>query len=267
MNDRVSMDASTLERARIRASFDRAATDYDRAASLQRRAAERLLDRACARGIAPRAILDAGCGTGHGATLLAGRFPRAALCCLDIAPSMLVAARQRTAARDVYVCADAAHLPLRAQAFDLLWSNAMLQWCDDLAATLAGLARVLTPEGLLAFSTFGPQTLRELRAAFADDTPHVSRFADAQTIVAALQGAGFDRIEIAAHNAVLHYPDVHALMRALKTIGAGNATRGRARGLTGKALWRAMSARYEALREPRGLPATYELIHVTACKK
>lgn len=260
------MAESLLERGRIRESFDRAAAGYDRAASLQRRAAERLLGQVQAYEIEPATILDAGCGTGYGAQLLATRFPRAALCCLDIAPSMLATARERAAALRAYVCADAERLPLKSHSIDLLWSNAMLQWCNDLPATLSGFASVMKRGGLLALTTFGPRTLAELRMAFDDGYTHVSRFAEEGAIAAALGGAGFHGIAIESRSTVLRYPDVASLMRSLKTIGAGNATAGRARGLTGKTSWRAMSERYEALRGSEGLPATYELVYVTARK-
>jgi malonyl-CoA O-methyltransferase len=266
MNDRLNIDGSVLERARVRVTFDRAAAGYDRAANLQRRAAERLLARVQMRGIGPATILDAGCGTGYGARLLAMQFPRAALCCLDIAPSMLATARERATGSHTYVCADAERLPLRAESIDLLWSNAMLQWCNDLRATLMGFGRVMKRGGLLAFATFGPRTLTELRMAFDDGYTHVSRFADVDAIGTALEGAGFDGIDIESRSTVLRYPDVASLMRSLKTIGAGNATAGRARGLTGKTRWRAMSESYETLRGPEGLPATYELVYVTAYK-
>ncbi|HEY9380040.1 MAG TPA: malonyl-ACP O-methyltransferase BioC [Burkholderiales bacterium] len=270
MNDRLEIGGVfandfALERRRVRASFDRAAERYDSAAGLQRRAAERLLAHVAGHNIDPLAILDAGCGTGYGAALLTAQYSEASLYCLDIAPSMLQRARTHLHAVP-HICADAEHLPLKRESIDLLWSNVMLQWCNDLSATFAGFGRVMASDGLLAFSTFGPQTLAELRAAFDSDHTHVSRFADAAFIEATLRSVGFGEISIERRSTVLRYPDVAALMRSLKTIGAGNATAGRARGLTGKGRWRAMRERYEALRGPDGLPATYELLYVTARK-
>lgn len=269
MNDRLNTDQIFLEQRRVRRSFDRAAARYDSAAGLQRRAAERLLAHVGAYDIDPITILDAGCGTGYGARLLAMQYPKASLYCLDIAAAMLTHARNdapRDMAPKAYICADAAHLPLLDGSIDLLYSNAMLQWCNDLPATLAGFQRVLASGGLLALSTFGPQTLAELRTAFDDRYTHVSRFPDPMVIEGALASAGFEAISIERRTTVLRYPDVAGLMRSLKTIGAGNATAGRARGLTGKVQWRAMCERYEASRSHEGLPATYELVYVTARK-
>ncbi|MFO7190141.1 MAG: malonyl-ACP O-methyltransferase BioC [Pseudomonadota bacterium] len=258
------LNETLLERKRVRTAFDRAAARYDSAAGLQRRAAERLLTHVQASGVQPETILDAGCGTGYGARLLASVWPEAALYCLDLAPAMVLQARSECGTGPAYVCADAEHLPMRESSIDLLWSNAMLQWCNDLDTVFGNFARVMRPGALLAFTTFGPATLGELRAAFDDGYTHVSRFPGAAQIEDALLRAGFRDIALESRKTVLHYPDVPALMRSIKTIGAGNATAGRARGLTGKGRWQAMIARYERLRTERGLPATYELLYGTA---
>jgi len=266
MNDRLNVGDTLLERRRVRHAFDRAAERYDSAAGLQRRAAERLLAHVQARDADPTAILDAGCGTGYGARLLSGQYPHAALYALDIAPGMLRQTRRECPTVRALICADAERLPLRAEAVDLLWSSAMLQWCNDLPAVFAGFHATLARGGLLAFATFGPATLQELRYAFDDGYTHVSRFADADTLHARLAAAGFSEVRMEARRTVLRYPEVNDLLRSIRTIGAGNATAGRARGLTGKLRWAAMRTRYEALREERGLPATYELIYATARK-
>jgi len=266
MNDRLTAADTLLERRRVRTAFHRAAARYDTAAGLQRRAAERLLAHVQSRRVAPDAILDAGCGTGYGARLLATQYPAAALYMLDIAPGMLQRARIECPAAHAYLCADAERLPLRGESIDLLWSNAMLQWCNDLPVVFRGFHAAMRHGGLLAFATFGPATLSELRSAFDDGYTHVSRFPDVAAIRAALESAGFDNIELEQRRTILHYADVQALLHSIKAIGAGNATAGRARGLTGKRRWAAMHARYERARTAQGLPATYELIYATARK-
>lgn len=267
MNDRLTAADTLLERRRVRTAFDRAAARYDTAAGLQRRAAERLLAHVQSRHADPVAILDAGCGTGYGARLLAAQYPQAALYTLDIAPGMLQQARMECPDARGHVCADAERLPMRDESIDLLWSNAMLQWCNDLPAVFGGFHAAMMRGGLLAFATFGPATLSELRDAFDDGYTHVSRFPDASAIRTALEATGFDDILLEQRRTVLHYDDVQALLHSIKAIGAGNATAGRARGLTGKRRWAAMRGRYEALRAEQGLPATYELIYATARKE
>jgi malonyl-CoA O-methyltransferase len=143
----------------------------------------------------------------------------------------------------------------------------MLQWCDDLDAVFAELARVLKPGGLLLFSTFGPNTLSELRDAWeASDAEynHVNHFFDPHALGSALMHAGLSEPVLDVDRIVMKYPDVLGLMRELKAIGAHNVTRGRARGLTGRGRFKAMTNAYERLRRDGKLPATYEVIHATS---
>lgn len=255
-----SMDKQQLESPRVRRAFDKAAQSYDTVATLQRRAADRLLTLLPEQQ--PERILDAGCGTGYLSGALAQRFPTAQITGLDIAPGMLAATRQRT--RSSLVCADMHHLPLAAQSVNLLCSNLMLQWCDPLEQALREARRCLQTSGIFSFSTFGASTLRELRGSFSDSHTHISQFVGAENLEVMLVQAGFTNIRIEVSREVAYYPDAYALMRELKTLGAGNATAGRARGLTGKKSWQTMLANYEKLRTGAGLPATYELIYALA---
>ena len=75
-----------MSRQAVRQSFNRAAASYDAAATLQRRVCELLLTELP--DAAPTAILDAGCGTGYGLGLLAGRWPRAHVIAADFASAM-----------------------------------------------------------------------------------------------------------------------------------------------------------------------------------
>jgi len=185
---------------------------------------------------------------------------------VDIAPGMLEKARQqsRWLRRFERVRADAYTLPFKDGSFDLIFSSLMLQWCDDLDAVFAEITRVLKPGGALIFSTFGPDTLIELRESWrASDAPgnHVSHFFDAPSLGSALMHAGLSEPVLDVDRIVMGYDDVLTLMRELKSIGAHNVTRGRARGLTGRKRLAAMTQAYEGLRRDGKLPATYEVIH------
>jgi malonyl-CoA O-methyltransferase len=162
------------------------------------------------------------------------------------------------------VRADAYTLPFRDGSFDLVFSSLMLQWCDDLDAVFAELARILAPGGALVFSTFGPDTLLELRdswRASEADGNHVNHFFDAPKLGSALLHAGLAEPVLDVDRIVTGYDDVLTLMRELKAIGAHNVTRGRPRGLTGRKRLAAMTRAYEALRRDGKLPATWEVIH------
>lgn len=262
MNDRAAFDNRQVARA-----FGRAAASYDANAVLQAEIGSRLLERIDDIEH-PGVIIDAGSGSGRGTARLRERFPRSRLLALDIALPMLRAAkRQQTWLRPFQrVCADVQALPMADASVDLLHSNLCLQWCADLPAVLDGFRRVMRPGGLLLFSTFGPDTLHELRGAFAqvDAEPHISPFADIHVIGDALIAAGFRDPVLERDVFTLTYRDGLSLMRELQSIGATNADPRRRRSLTGKARLRAMLDAYEMHRRDDVLPATYEAIYVRA---
>lgn len=256
-----------LDRRRVRRAFGRAASSYARAAVLQAQVEQRALERLDLVRLTPQRILDLGCGPGAGARALARRYRGAQVIGADLAAPMLHQARRRLAWRGPrYVVADAEALPFGAGSFDLVYSNLMLQWLDGVDVAFAQAARVLRRGGLLTFTTFGPDTLIELRRAFAqvDGAVHVSAFLDLHDLGEALMRAGFEQPVLDVEHYVLTYATVDALARDLQSIGATNATAGRPRGLAGRARWERLRAAYEPLRENGVLPASYEVVHAHA---
>jgi malonyl-CoA O-methyltransferase len=139
----------------------------------------------------------------------------------------------------------------------------MLQWAPDLDRALSEFRRVLTGGGLLVFSTFGPDTLAELRAAWAsaDGYTHVNRFIDMHDVGDALVRSGFAEPVLDLEHFTLTYPDLRALMGDLKAIGARNLTAGRSRGLTGRGRLAAAEREYERWRRDGRLVSTWEVIY------
>ena len=260
-----SEDAFRLDRAATRAAFDRASAGYEAAAGLQARVATELLERLAAFKFTPRVVLDLGCGTGRVTRELKRRYPRALVIALDIAPGMLREARRNQLLwrRFARVCADALRLPLAAASVDLVFSSLVLQWCEPLELAFEEVRRVLKPSGFFAFSTFGPDTLKELRAAWAqaDGHTHVNRFLDMQDVGERCARSGLAEPVLDLDHIELAYPDTLTLMRDLKAIGAHNVTAGRPRTLLGKARLKRMTEAYEAFRRGAALPATYEVIY------
>jgi malonyl-CoA O-methyltransferase len=258
-----------LDHRAVRDSFDRASAEYEASAVLQARVNDELLERLDFFKLDPAVVLDLGAGTGRGSQALARRFPRAQVVAMDVALGMLRVAQRRLAAdaRFERVCGDAFRLPLKEASVDLVFSNLMLQWCDDLGRALAEVRRVLKPGALFAFTTFGPDTLAELRAAWAaaDDThSHVNTFLDVHDVGSAVMRAGLSEPVLDVERRLLTYVDPLAVMRDLKTIGAHNVTSTRARGLTGRARFRRMTEVYETMRDEGRIPATYEVIYGAA---
>lgn len=270
-------DDMLLDKRRVRRSFERAAATYDACAVLQHEVCKRMLQRLEYIKIEPKAILDAGSGTGNALPELTRRYRRVPIVAVDIAASMLREGRARFPwwqtlpglRPELYpVCADIEALPLAPQSVGLVWSNLVFQWLNDLPGMVRDLHRVLAPGGLIMFSTFGPDTLKELRGAFAsaDGHTHVNRFVDMHDIGDMFVGAGYADPVMDMEPFTLTYPDVRTLMRDLKSIGAHNATRGRAAGLSGKSVLEGVTRNYEALRRDGKLPATFEVVYGHAWK-
>lgn len=254
-----------LDRGRLRASFDRASASYESAAGLQARVAAELLERLAVFAFEPRVVLDLGAGTGRVTRELKRRYRRALVIALDLAPGMLREARrhQQWWRRFERVCGDALRLPLADASVDVVFSSLMLQWCEPLDTALAECRRVLKPDGFFAFSTFGPDTLHELRGAWAsaDGYNHVNHFVDVHEVGDALVRSGLMEPVLDVDRVEVGYPDALSLMRDLKAIGAHNVTAGRPRALVGRARLKRMQDAYEAFRRDDRLPATYEVIY------
>lgn len=256
---------SQIDKRRARRSFERAAKDYDSVAVLQRELADRMIERLDYVRLAPRTILDLGAGTGYAIDALSRRYRGARVIALDFAQAMLLQARQRGGwlRRPSCVCADAERIPLAEATVDLIFSNATLQWCNDLPTVFRECLRILRPGGLLMFTTFGPDTLRELRDAWSqvDDHSHVSPFLDMHEVGDYLAAARFTDTVVDAERLTLTYTQVSDLMRDLQTLGARNATSGRARALTGRSRLGALERAYEMHRHDGRLPASYEVLY------
>jgi malonyl-CoA O-methyltransferase len=254
-----------LDRPAMRDAFDRASESYEAAAVLQAKIGDELLGRLDFFKFQPKVVLDLGSGTGRGTMELKRRYRSALVAALDVAPGMLREARrhQRLFYRFERICGDALRLPFADSSVDLIFSNLMLQWCDPLDVAFSEIRRVLKPEGFCAFTTFGPDTLKELRAAWAaaDGYNHVNQFTDMHDVGEALVRAGLTQPVLDVDRIQLTYPDTWALMKDLKTIGAHNVTEGRSRGLTGRARIARMQAAYETFRRDGVVPATYEVIY------
>ncbi|MCO6413159.1 MAG: malonyl-ACP O-methyltransferase BioC [Thiogranum sp.] len=253
------------DKALARRSFEHAAAGYDQAAVLQKEVGQRLLERLDLMNLQPLRVLDLGAGTGQCLPGLFERYAKAQVVALDIALPMLGHARKkgRWLRRPRCVCADAEKLPFTDNSFDLVFSNLMLQWCVDLQSTFQELQRILRPGGLLLFSSFGPDTLKELRESWqsVDAFSHVNAFVDMHDVGDALVRARFTDAVVDVERLTLTYPDVLQLMRELKQIGAHNVTGGRPRGLTGKAHLQRVIESYERFRRDGVLPASYEIVN------
>jgi len=270
----MNAQAFGLDPAQVRRAFERAATEGDDAAVLQREVEQRMFERLDYIRVRPNRVLDCGCGMGRGLKLLRQRYPGADLLGVDFAPGVLIAAKRNETllerARRIMsgpgrfrLCADFARLPLRSASVDMVWSNLALAWASDPPRALREFHRVLIAGGLLMFSSYGPDTLKELKAAFGGDSAarHVHSFIDMHDLGDMLVASGFAAPVMDMEIVTLTYSTVRALLRDLKASGQTCAARDRRRGLMGRRGWERMLASYERERKEDRLPATIEVIY------
>jgi len=254
-----------IDKRLARRAFERAAGTYDDAAVLQNEIGDRLMERLDYIRLQPRRVLDLGSGTGVFTRALIKRYRKADVVALDIAQPMLQRVKQRAGwlRKPGCVCGDTESLPFADDSFDFIFSNLMLQWCTDLEATFVELRRVLAPGGLLMFTTFGPDTLMELRASWeaVDGYTHVNSFIDLHDVGDSLLHTRWAEPVMDSERITVTYRELRTLMQDLKHIGAHNVTSGRPRGLTGKRRLQRLVEAYEPFREDGVLPASYEVVY------
>lgn len=260
--------ASMLNKKRIREDFSNAASSYDAAAVVQAEVCERTLERLQMLKLSPDTILDIGSGTGKSVRALKTSFPNAQVIASDFAQNMLEQSQCNPA-----LCCDAQFLPIKSQSIDLIFSTSTFQWCEDLNQLFAECARVLKQDGALVFSTFGPDTLKELRLSWAgiDQKQHVHQFMDMHHIGDILLAQQYKDPVVDREMIVIEYQTARQLLADLKATGSRGKFSPQEHetptGLMGKQAFSKFVAAYNTFRlENDSLPASYEVIYGYARK-
>ncbi len=258
----LSLDDALPEKRATRRAFDRA-RDFDSASFIHDETRTRLLKRLELVRLDPRVAVDLGCATGRGANALAARYPAARVLAVDSSVAMLRATAARAAGSVTALGGDAERLPLQAHCADLLLANFVLPWCHP-DQVFAEAARVLTSGGAALFATLGPDSLQEVRAAFAavDAQIHVHAAFDMHDLGDLALAAGLAEPVLDVDRLEVTYGDVAALMRDLRATGAVNVAGGRRRSLTATRRWAAFGA--EPQRPKHRFAVTVELVFLQA---
>jgi malonyl-CoA O-methyltransferase len=276
----MSAPAPFVDSRQVRRNFARAAASgYDAVAVLQREINTRMLERLDYVKIDPGRVLDVGCGTGASLGALSERYASSQVLGADVSEAMLQAGRKEhsrlrwllpflRASRksSALVAADTLALPFTSGSMGLIWSNLMLHWLDDPVPAFREMHRLLNVGGLLMFSTFGPDTLKELRASFSDGYVHTQRFADMHDYGDMLLACGFADPVMDVDVMTMTYSSIDDLFRDLRQSGSGCAMQARRHGLMGRSAWHAMRAEYEKHLLQGRLPATFEVVYGHAWK-
>jgi len=258
-----------FETPQVRESFNAAVASYDEHAVLQREIGDRLIDRLDFIKLDPKIILEVGSGTGYCTAQLKKLYPSSHIVSLDIADLMLQATKnkigffQKLKKQISYTCADATNLPFQDNSIDFIFSNLTLQWCPELGAVFKEFYRVLKPNSLLMYSSFGPDTLKELRIAWSqvDNFSHVNQFVDMHDIGDEMLAAKLADPVLDMEMLTVTYKNIFDLMRDLKNVGAHNINQSRNHGLTGKNQFEKLKQAYEQFRTDNVLPLSYEVVY------
>lgn len=279
-----TLKTSHIHRPHVKRSFSGACETYDEHAVLQREIGDRLLGHLNFTKIEPKRILDMGCGTGYFTRLLIEKFKKSAVVACDLSETMVNYTRKQHRMRlpwhgkRQHCTGDACAMPFADASFDLITSNLAMQWVADPKGMMMEMRRVLAPGGLILFSTFGRRTLSELRQSLAQLSEgkatsmagHVLPFPDVMSLGDVFTKLPLEAPVIDSDLLTLTYPNVMALVRELKGLGASSsAISGRANGLYGRRLLKELDATYgEAHRTDDGkIRASFEALYAQAWYK
>lgn len=275
--------SAPIDLARVRSLFADPAQVAE-SVFLRREIAARMMERLSLVRIEPERVVDAGCGEGADLSALQKRFPQATLLGLDASPAMLSEAQRhqqsaQSAMRRLLqqwlpaasgkdaganlLCGNFSQLPLPLNAVDVVWSNLALHWHPQPDQVFVEWRRVLRTDGLLMFSCFGPDTFKEIRAAFAsvDREPHTLPFVDMHDFGDMLVNAGFSTPVMDMETLTVTYASVDKLFADARAWG-GNPLDTRRRNLLGRRAWQQVRQALEQNRRPDGsIPLTFEVIY------
>lgn len=252
-------------------AFNAQAHAYEAAAKIQQEIGHRLISRLEYIKIAPRYVLDLGCGTGLFSLELKRRYPDAQIIGLDLAYQMLQQAKLKQTPRDAWslVNADLASMPFPDGMFDLVFANQAIHWAIHMPTAIAELNRIMNVNGCLLFSTLGPDTFAEIQHAWAsvDHYMHTNAFYDMHDLGDLLLEEQWLDPVVDMEYLIAQFPGFNALIRSLKDQGVRNVSAQRRAGLTGVAAWKQFAAAMNALKSAEDkLPLTYEVIYGHAWK-
>lgn len=258
----INSNKPNRDKQKVADSFSRAAQTYDSVAQLQRKVGDRLsglLRRAAARRDM-HSILDLGSGTGVYSQKIKQTFNSADVISADFAQGMLEYARDHQMG-EAFCVGDAEHLPFASDSFSAVFSSLMVQWCENSAAVLSEMYRVLKPGGCALIATLGPGSLYELNQAWrqVDDDRHVNKFTSAKVWLMQAAQLGYSRVEYKKESITENFSDVRELTHSLRALGARNVNNRQATGLGGRQKIAEFTRAYEALRGRHGLPLSYQV--------
>ena len=261
-----------FSKQQIARQFSRAAETYDQAAQLQNEMALQLISQIPSQ--ANGNLVDLGCGTGWALERLVkleigdgkNKTKRFEISAVDIAPGMIEVARGR-APNAKFSCCDLEETKIEDNFAQVIFSNAAIQWCDASSA-FEEMKRIGRTGCTIVCSTFGPQTLREIKSAWqetGDSFGRVHDFESCESLRSKMKTSGLRNVEAKSELREFKFDSVRNLLQSIKQLGATNASSTRQTGLMGPKRYRGFCGALESrLAEAGYLELTFECIFLSA---
>ena len=258
-----------INKEAVKASFSKAADHYDQFAELQREIGHHLFGLMPVNVKQSTSILDLGCGTGYFSALLRDVSIKASLTCFDLSPQMLQRTAQRKLSQCRYIEGDIDAQPFTAGQFDLIFSNLVLQWSEQLSLSLQQTNQALNNGGNLCFSTLLDGSLFELQQAWksVDSAVHVNHFLTKEQVLIAVKLAGYQRVNIFTETRIKKYTDVISVLKALKGIGANHVHDRDTKQTSNRQLLKQLELGYQPFKDQDGYyNLSYQVCYIIAQK-
>lgn len=226
-----------IDKQLLQKRFSKQAVVYDKYAVVQKKMADTLLEILCEEQALHKQeslhILEIGCGTGELTERLCRLFPKAEITAVDLAPGMIYVAEKRPILKERvhFLCADIETIHLDAENYDLIVSNATVQWLNHLPQTIHRLYDALKSDGMILFSTFLSNTFYELHKSHAlsvtkdYNPPRLGPdFYEKHRLLKDLSEE-IQQVDLTLHEAKIYeyFPNVRLFLRSIQRIGATNS--------------------------------------------
>lgn len=207
--------------SKVQQAYNRIANHYNDVAMLHRQSGEQLIENLQYLELKPKRILDLGCGTGHFTQKLQALYPEAEVIGIDFSENMLAVANSNYPDL-TFIQANVMKTNLAEHRYDLLFCNGVLHWLAQPQEFFIEAKRLLATSGALLFTTFGPDTLKELQRAWAtiSNQAHVNQFIDMHDLGDGLRELHFFDPVLSMEKIIFTAPDVITLLQTIKSMGS-----------------------------------------------
>jgi len=249
-----------VDKSHVSECFGKALATYDRSAVVQKIVADSLADLMRRSGFPTGAtIYEVGAGTGLMTARLVAGFAPCHIVANDLNADCAGLVSRASGGIAEFVAGDAEVLPV-PEGTSAVVSCSTIHWFENKPAFFAKVANALVAGGFLAFSTYGPDNLREVRESGHVGLPYntVTEYADM------LAEAGFDIVASTDKTERIHFPDMRTLLRHFHETGVGGI---------GHAKWDMRETRRfckeyaQRFRDGNGLHLTYHPLCFVCVKK